>query len=62
VHENITTTTDDHNEAEVDPEDTSEDLKAKDKHKRSHSTEGHASSLHSYFLKSPVLPFKAFFS
>jgi hypothetical protein len=50
VHESITTTTDDHNEAEVDPEDASEDIEAKEKQKRSNSTEGHASSFQFYFL------------
>jgi hypothetical protein len=50
VHESITTTTTDDQEAEVNPEDTSEDFEAEENHKRSSSTEGHASSFQFYFL------------
>ena len=50
MHESITTTTTDDQEAEVNPEDTSEDFEAEENHKRSSSTEGHASSFQFYFL------------
>jgi len=62
VHESITTTTTDDQEAEVNPEDTSEDFEAEENHKRSYSAEGHASSFQLLLSYLPVLPFKAFFS
>lgn len=52
MHESITTTTTDDQEAEVNPEDTSEDFEAEENHKRSSSTEGHASSFQFTFLPS----------
>ena len=52
MHESITTITTDDQEAEVNPEDTSEDFKAEENHKRSYSTEGHASSFQLTFLPS----------